>query len=124
MTGSHSEHELPTRLAPDASIGEVRAEIDNARHEAAQTIAELAQRFTVREQARRQVRGAVRALSWDRHRIRQDARRIGGAAAEAVPPGFVDTGKRALAFLNRVPLSIRIGVPALLLLRFVIRRRR
>lgn len=124
MTDPETRPDLPARLAPDASIGEVRAEIDNARHEAAHTIAALAERFTVREQARRQVRGAVRGLSWDRRRIRQDAQRIGEAAADAVPPGFADTGKRALAFLKRVPLPIRIGVPALLVLRFVVRRRR
>jgi len=119
---SSSEHhtELPVELAPDASIGEIRAEIDSARHDAAHTIAELAERFTVREQARRQVRSAMRSLSWDGRRVREDVRVLG----DAIPPGFAETGRKAVTLIGRLPLWVRIGVPSLLVLRIMIRRRR
>ncbi|HJP78923.1 MAG TPA: DUF3618 domain-containing protein [Pseudonocardiaceae bacterium] len=91
MSGSDSHSEL----APDASIGEIRAEIDSARHDAARTLGELAHRFTVREQVRR----------------------------AALPPGVTDTGKKMLVLFNRVPMWVRIGLPALLLLRILMHRR-
>jgi hypothetical protein len=102
----------------------VRAEIDNARHDAARALGALAERFTVREQARRQVRGAVRALAWDGRRVRQDVRAIGGAAGTAIPPGFTETAKKVLVLIQRTPLAIRIGIPALVLLGLLSRRRR
>jgi hypothetical protein len=116
--------DLPTDLAPDASIGEVRAEIDNARHEAARTLGALAERFTVREQARRRVRGAVRSLAWDGRRVREDVRAVGDAAGTAIPPGFRDSAKQVAALLARVPIAVRIGVPALLVLRLLVWRKR
>lgn len=120
MSSSESRPELPENLAPDASISEIRAEIDDARHDAAHTVAELANRFTVGEQAKRQVRGAARSLSWDGRRIRQDVRSM----AAAIPPGFAETGKQVATVLARLPLWIRLGVPALVLLRILVRRRR
>jgi len=116
--------EFPAELAPDASIGEVRAEIDNARHDAARTLGALAERFTVREQARRRVKGAVRSLAWDGRRVRQDVRAVGDAASTAIPPGFSDSAKQVAALLARVPIAIRIGVPALLILRVLVWRKR
>lgn len=123
-SGSDSRSEFPAELAPDASIGEIRAEIDNARHDAAHTLGELAERFTVREQAKRQLRSAAHALSWDGRRVRQDVRAIGGLATEAIPPGFAETGKKVLVVVSRLPMWVRIGVPALLVLRILRRRRR
>lgn len=111
-------------LAPDASIGEIRQEIDNARHDAAHTLSELADRFTVREQAKRQVRGALRSLSWDGRRVREDVKAISGVATEAIPPGFAETGKRVVVMLARLPIWVRVGVPAFLVLRFLLRHRR
>ena len=116
--------EFPAELAPDASVGEVRAEIDNARHDAARTLGALAERFTVREQARRQVRGAVRALAWDGRRVRQDVRAVGDAAGTAIPPGFGETAQQVVALLARIPMAIRIGVPTLIILRLLMRMRR
>lgn len=109
----------PEHLAPDASIGEIRAEIDNARHDAAHTVAALAGRFTVREQARRQVHDAVKSLSWDGRRVRQDVRSIGAA----IPPGFAESGRQLVSLIARLPIWVRIGVPALVLLRILIRHR-
>lgn len=124
MTGSHSLPEFPAELPPNASIGEVRAEIDNARHDAAKTVAALAERFTVSEQAKRQLRGAAKALSWDGRRVRQDVRAIGGMATDAIPPGFGDTAKKIVALLARLPIWVKLGVPALLALRIAVHRRR
>jgi hypothetical protein len=113
-----------SELAPNASIGEVRAEIDNARHDAARTLGALAERFTVREQARRRVHGAVRALSWDGRRVRQDVRAVGDATADAIPPGFGESARQVATLLARVPVAIRIAVPALVVLRLLVWRRR
>lgn len=110
-------------LPENASIGEVRAEIDDARHDAAKTIAELANRFTISEQARRQLRGAAKSLSWDGRRIRQDVRTIGGMAGDAIPPGVADTAKKAGALLARLPMWIKLVVPAIILLRIAVHRR-
>lgn len=110
-------------LPENASIGEVRAEIDNARHDAAKTIAVLAERFTVSEQARRRLRGAAKSLSWDGRRVRQDVRTIGGMAGDAIPPGFADTAKKAGALLARLPMWVKLGVPAFIVLRIAFHRR-
>lgn len=110
-------------LPENASIGEVRAEIDNARHDAAKTMAVLADRFTVSEQARRQLRGAAKSLSWDGRRVRDDVRTIGGMAGDAIPPGFVDTARKAGALLARLPMWVKLGVPAIIVLRVFIHRR-
>jgi hypothetical protein len=113
-----------SELAPDASIGEVRAEIDNARHDAARTLGALAERFTVGKQARQRVHGAVRALTWDGRRVRQDVRAVGDAAGSAIPPGVSESARQTVALLARVPIAIRVGVPALLVLRLLVWRRR
>lgn len=110
-------------LPANASLGEVRAEIDNARHDAAKTMAVLADRFTVSDQARRRLRGAAKALSWDGRRVREDVRAIGGVAGEAIPPGFADTAKNTVALLARLPLWVKVGVPALIVLRLALHRR-
>jgi hypothetical protein len=120
MTNSETNSgELPA----NASIGEVRAEIDNARHDAAKTMAVLADRFTISDQARRRLRGAAKTLSWDGRRVRQDVRAIGGAAGEAIPPGLADTAKNVMALLARLPMWVKVGVPALIVLRLAMHRR-
>jgi hypothetical protein len=96
---SQSHHDL----APDASIGEVRAEIDDARHDAAHTVAVLVDRFSVGEQARRRVRVA---------------------ADKALPPGVAEPARKAAAFVGRLPLWVKVGVPTLILLRIMFRHRR
>lgn len=110
--------ELPAELAPDASIGEIRAEIDDARHDAAHTLTELVERFTVREPTRRRIRAAMRSLSSDGQRMRQDVRAVG----DAIPPGFADTGRKMVAVFGRLPLWVRIGLPTFVLVRIVIHR--
>lgn len=103
MSGTDSRHELSTDLAPDASIGEVRAEIDSARHDAARTVAVLVDRFAVGERARRRVRVV---------------------ATRAIPPQVSEPARKAVALVGRLPLWVRIGVPAIVLLRIVFRRRK
>jgi hypothetical protein len=98
-----SRPELPTDLAPDASIGEVRAEIDSARHDAARTVAVLVDRFAVGEQAKRRVRVA---------------------ANRAIPPQISEPAMKVVALVGRLPLWVRIGVPAILVLRIAFRRRK
>jgi hypothetical protein len=103
MSGTDSRHELSTDLAPDASIGEVRAEIDSARHDATRTVAVLVDRFAVGEQARRRVRVA---------------------ANRAIPAQVSEPARKVLALLGGLPLWVRIGVPAIVVLRVVFRHRK
>jgi hypothetical protein len=114
----------PSALAPDASVGEVTAEIDRTRHEAAKTVAALAGRFTVKSQATRRVRNRLQAVRWDGRRVRQDVRAVGAEASEAIPPGYADLTRKAVDVLRRLPRWITIGVPAVLLVRIMLKSRR
>ncbi len=114
----------PSALAPDASVGEVMAEIDRTRHEAAKTVAALADRFTIKSQATRRVRNSLHALHWDSGRVRQNVRAVGSEASEAIPPGYTDLAGKAVDLVRRLPRWVTIGVPAVLILRTILKSRR
>jgi hypothetical protein len=100
------------------------AEIDRTRHEAAKTVAALADRFTIKSQATRRVRNRLQALQWDSRRVRQDVRDAGTEATEAIPPGYADLARKATALVRRLPPWVTIGVPVALALRIMLKRRR
>jgi hypothetical protein len=50
-------------------------------------------------------------------------RTIGGLAGDAIPPGFADTARKAGALLARLPMWVKLGVPAIIVLRVAIHRR-
>jgi hypothetical protein len=133
MTAHHDHHPVvrppgsvpqPSALAPDASVGEILAEIDRNRHDAAKTVAALADRFTIKSQATRRVRSRLQALRWDSGRVAQDMRAARTEATEAIPPGYADLARKAAELVRGLPRWATIGVPATLVLLLVLRSKR
>ena len=127
MTSSPDERseELPqpSALPPNPSVGELVTEIDRARHDAARTAAALVDRVNIKSRAQRYLHdhvGILRTLRWDGRRLRHDLRAGARQLTETVPSPITN----AVSLVRRLPRWVSIGVPVMLLLRTVIRRRR
>ncbi|HEX3646863.1 MAG TPA: hypothetical protein VHV49_00470 [Pseudonocardiaceae bacterium] len=102
----HDRKELePSALPPNPSVGELVTEIDRARHEAAHTVAALAERLDPRP--------AVLARS----------RQLTGVTPAPVSTALTGIGQQA----RRLPPRIRLGIviaPLVLMLLWLRRRHR
>ncbi|HEX3786337.1 MAG TPA: DUF3618 domain-containing protein [Pseudonocardiaceae bacterium] len=123
---------VPQALAPDASVGEIVAEIDRARHDAADTVAALVAKLDVSAQVRRRTssrlllvgeNSQVRALSGRTRQVTGELRKARDKALAAAPAPVATGAARAADLFARVPVQARIAVLVVVLLRIMQLRR-
>lgn len=119
-TKKHRRTEIPD-LPVNATIGEIGAEIDSARHDAAEAAAALVNRVSMPEP----VRKATNSLRWNGRRVAADLRESGQQMLDAAPDKVAEPVRRGGRAVTRVPWPVYAGI-AVLLFRMIrrIRRRR